>query len=209
MRIVVFGASGRTGRLLVQQALEAGHEVTAFVRDLAKLALESPRLRVVKGELDDPAALEAAIRGQDAVLVTLGPVRGGRKDIMEAAARAILGAMRKLGVRRLVTLTGAGVAQPGDAPKAFNRLMSVLLSLFAREVVEDSKRHVELVRGSGLDWTVVRVPMLTDGPRTGQYRVGMVGINSGARIARADVADFMLKALTDSNLVGKSPVISY
>lgn len=209
MKISVFGASGRTGKPLVEQALAAGHEVTAFVRDPAKLGLSHARLQLVKGDIGDAAAVEAAIRGQDAVLITLGRAKGGRKDIMEAGAKAILPAMQKLGVRRLVTLTGAGVAQPGDAPKAFDRVMGVLLRTFAKEVLEDSKRHVELVRQSGLDWTVVRVPVLSDGPRTGKYRVGMVGTDSGARIARADVADFMLKAVSDPSYIGKSPVVSY
>lgn len=209
MRIAVFGASGRTGRPLVKQALEAGHDITAFVRDPAKLGMNHARLQALKGDISDAAAVEAAIRGQEAVLIALGPVKAGRKDIMEAGARAILPAMQKLGVRRLVTLTGAGVAQPGDAPKAFDRIMSVLLRTFAKEVLEDSKRHVELVRASGLDWTVVRVPVLGDGPPTGKYRVGMVGVGSGARIARADVADFMLRAVGDSSFIGRSPVVSY
>lgn len=147
--------------------------------------------------------------GSEAVLSGLGPVRGGRKDVMEVAAKTLIGVMKKTGVRRLITLTGAGVAQPGDEPKAFNHLMSFLLGVFAKEVQLDSTRHVEAVRASGLDWTIVRVPMLGNGPRIGQYRVGMVGLNSGARINRADVADFMLKQLGDPAHIGKAPVVSY
>lgn len=209
MKITVFGASGRTGKLLVEQALAAGHEVTAFVRDPAKLGLQHERLRIVQGNLDESAKVEQAIAGQDVVFSALGPVRGGRKDLMELAAKQILPAMKKQGVRRLVTLTGAGVAQPGDQAKAFNRFMSFLLGVMARDVLEDSTRHAEMVRGSGLDWTIVRVPVLADGPAQGQYRVGMVGVNSGARINRADVAAFMLKAATDPSLIGKAPVVSY
>jgi putative NADH-flavin reductase len=208
MKITVFGASGRTGKLLVEQALAAGHAVTAFVRDPAKLGLQHERLRIVQGNLDESAKVEQAIAGQDVMFSALGPVRGGRKDIMELAAKQILPAMQN-GVRRLVTLIGAGVAQPGDEPKAFNRFMSFLLGVMARDVLEDATRYAELVRGSGLDWTIVRVPVLADGPAQGKHRIGMVGVNSGARINRADVADFMLKAATDEEMVGKSPVISY
>lgn len=209
MKIVVFGASGRTGKLLVEQALAAGHEVTAFVRDPAKLGLQHERLRVVQGRLEEAEKVEQAMAGQDVVFSALGPVRKERKDVMELAAKQTLPAMKKHGVRRLVTLTGAGVPQPGDQPKAFNRLMSFLLGLLAKEVLEDSIRHAELVRGCGLDWTIVRVPVLADGPAQGRYRIGMVGVNSGARINRADVAAFMLKAATDPEMIGKAPVISY
>ncbi|WP_027894225.1 NAD(P)-dependent oxidoreductase [Calidithermus chliarophilus] len=209
MKITVLGATGRTGKQLVEQALAAGHEVRAFVRNPAKLGLSHPRLELIQGELDDVGALERAVAGQDAVLSALGPVRGGRKDLMELAARNVTAAMKKAGVRRLITLTGAGVAQPGDEPKAFNRLMSFLLGVFAKDVQLDSTRHAEIVRASGLDWTIVRVPVLTDGPKTGKYRVGMVGINSGSRISRADVAHFMLEQLGSKEHVGRSPMVSY
>lgn len=209
MNITVLGASGRTGQELVKQALEQGHQVTAYVRNPAKLTFSHPRLRVVQGELGDPARLEEAIAGSEAVLSGLGPVRGGPKDIMEVAAKTLIPVMKKAGVGRLITVTGAGVAQPGDQPKAFNRLMSFLLGVMAKDVLLDSARHVEAVRASGLDWTIVRVPVLADGPRTGRYRVGMVGLNSGARINRADVAHFMLAQLGDPAHIGKSPVVSY
>ncbi|ADH62699.1 NmrA family protein [Allomeiothermus silvanus DSM 9946] len=209
MKVVVFGASGRTGKLLVEQALAAGHEVTAFVRDPSKLGIRHERLRVVQGKLEETEKVEQAIAGQDVVFSAVGPVRGERKDIMELAAKQILSAMKKHGLRRLVTLTGAGVPQPGDQPKIFDRLMRFLLGVLAKDVLQDSIRHAELVRDSGLDWTIVRVPVLTDGPARGNYRIGMVGVNSGARISRADVAAFMLKAATDKEMIGKAPVISY
>lgn len=209
MKIVVFGATGKTGKLLVQQALSQGHEVTVYVREPAKLEPASGRLRVVVGQISDAAKISEAVLGQDAVLSALGPVRGGSKTIMEDAARNIATAMQKAGVRRFITLTGAGVAQPGDQPKAFNKFMSFLLSVLAKDVVLDSAKHVQAVRASGLDWTVVRVPMLTDGPHTGQYRVGKVGVNDGPRISRADVADFMLKQLQDRSYLGQAPVIGY
>jgi putative NADH-flavin reductase len=208
MNIAILGATGRTGRPLVLQALEAGHEVTAFVRDRSKLGLEHPKLRVVRGEIGDAAALESAIAGSAAVLSALGPVRGGPKEIMTVAARSIVAAMQKTGVRRLVTLTGAGVDQPGDEPKAFNKFMSVMLNLFAKDILTDSREHARIVRASGLDWTIVRVPVLTDAPAKGVYRVGMVGIDDGARIPRADVATFMLRALEDRTQVGAAPVLS-
>jgi putative NADH-flavin reductase len=209
VNIVVFGATGRTGQPLVKQALAAGHTVTAYVRDPAKLDLNHAKLRVVQGQLNDPAKLEAAVRGQYAVLSALGPVKGGSKTVMEEAARNLTIAMKNAGVHRLITLTGAGVAQPGDEPKAFNRFMSFMLNLMAKDVLLDSAKHAETVRRSGLEWTIVRVPMLTDDPHTGRYRVGKVGVDDGPRISRADVADFMLKQLSDKTYIGQAPVISY
>jgi putative NADH-flavin reductase len=209
MKLTIFGATGRTGRQLLTQALEAGHEVTAFVRDPSKLDITHSRLHVKRGDISDAKAVEDAINGQDAVLSALGPARGGPKDVMGAAARNIVAAMKSAGVRRLVTLTGAGVVQPGDAPKLFNRFMSLMLNTFAKDILTDSAEHARIVRDSGLDWTVVRVPMLTDGPRKGTYRVGMVGIDDGPRISRADVAEFMLKQLGPDAKPQTSPVISF
>jgi putative NADH-flavin reductase len=209
MKLTIFGATGRTGRQLLTRALEAGHEVTAFVRDPSKLGVTHSRLRVMQGDVYDASVVEDATKGQDAVLSALGPVRGGPKGVMGAAARNIVAGMKSTGVRRLVTLTGAGVAQPGDEPKLFNRFMSLMLNTFARDVLVDSAEYARIVRASGLDWTIVRVPMLTDGPRTGTYRVGMVGIDDGPRISRADVAAFMLRQLEPDAKPQTSPVISY
>jgi putative NADH-flavin reductase len=209
VKIIIFGATGRTGKALVEQALAAGHTVTAYVRDASKLSTQHPQLSVVVGTLNEFDKIVSAVAGQEAVLSALGPVRGGSKTVMEDSAKAITAAMKQTGVRRLITVTGAGVSQPGDRPKAFNKLMSFMLNTFAKDVLIDSTNHVDIVRSSNLDWTIVRVPMLTGGERKGQYRVGMVGDNDGPRISRADVADFMLKQLTDTSYIGKSPVISY
>lgn len=209
MRLLIFGATGRTGKPLVEQALAAGHEVTAYVRNASKLNVNHPKLETVEGNLNETKKIAEAMRGQDAVLVALGQVKGGSKTVMEEAAEVITNVMQKVGVRRLITLTGAGVAQPGDEPKAFNKFMSFMLNTFAKDVLKDSTKHAEIVRSSGLEWTIVRVPMLTDGERKGTYRVGKVGVDDGPRISRADVADFMLKQVSAKSYLGKSPVISY
>jgi putative NADH-flavin reductase len=209
MKLIIFGATGRTGKPLVEQALAAGHDVTAYVRNTSKLNITHPKLKVVTGSLSDAEKIANAVNGQDAVLVTLGQVKGGSKTIMEETAKVITTAMNKAGVRRLITLTGAGVAQPGDEPKMFNKFMSFMLNTFAKDVLKDSAKHAEIVRSSPLEWTIVRVPMLTDGERKGKYRIGKVGVDDGPRISRADVADFMLKQVTDKNYVGKAPVINY
>lgn len=216
MKIIVFGATGRTGLPLVTQALAAGHEVTAFVRNPSKLQISHAKLRIIDGNLEDAAVIETSINGQDAVLSVLGPIPNGRKDVMRIAFTNIIAAMHKTGVKRLISLTGAGVAQPGDQPKLINKFVSLMLNLISKDTIIDSSAHARLVRASNLDWTIVRVPMLTDAPANSlassptrpNVRVGMVGINDGVRIARSDVAAFMLKVLEDRSYVQAAPVIS-
>ncbi|MBA3424639.1 MAG: NAD(P)-dependent oxidoreductase [Rubrobacteraceae bacterium] len=209
MRVVVFGASGRTGRRLVEGALRRGHEVTAFVRDPSKLSLEHERLRVVGGDVMDAAAVEDAVAGRDAVLVALGHTKTSAKDVQLVGTRNIVGAMQRHGVRRIVSLTGAGVRDPEDQPKLFDRAITGLLRRLQRDVLEDAERHAEVIKNSGLEWVIVRGPVLTDGERKGGYRVGYVGKNSGTRISRADIADFMLDQLEDDVHLGRMPMVSY
>ncbi|WP_207955773.1 NAD(P)-dependent oxidoreductase [Rubrobacter marinus] len=129
--------------------------------------------------------------------------------MQERGTEHIVAAMKQHGVRRLVSLTGAGVRDPGDRPKLVDRVFSGLLKVLQRDVLEDAERHAEVVRRSGLDWVIVRAPRLTDGAATGEYRVGSVGENSGTKISRADVAGFMLRELTDDSYVGQAPMVSY
>lgn len=210
--LAVFGATGRTGQVLVRQALERGYEVRALVRDPAKLAAQQGNpegLEAVQGDATDPLAVERTVEGADPVVSMLGQVKGGSKTLLGTAAGHILGAMRRHGVKRLILLSGAGVSADGDQPKLMDRAIVGLLKLISREVYEDSLAAVQQVRSSALDWTVVRAPMLSDGPKTGVYRVGSVGKDSGTRISRADLADFILRELEDGGYRQKLPVVSY
>jgi len=209
MKVAVFGATGRTGRLLVERALGAGHEVVAFARDGSKLGLESGRLSVVEGDVRDGERVGAAVSGADAVLVALGHTKGSPEDVQTEGTRRIVAAMRESGVRRIVSLTGAGVRDEEDQPKVVDRAFVALLGRLQPAVLEDARRHAEVIRESGLDWTVVRAPRLTDGPHTGDYRTGYVGRGSGTKVSRADVADFMLRQLEDETYLGRMPMVSY
>lgn len=206
MKLVIFGASGATGRQLVEQALAAGHEVTAFVRDTTKLDIRHERLRTVKGDVADAGAVAQAVVGQDAVLSALGPAKPDF-NAMTLGARHILDAMRQHGVRRLVTLTGAGVPDPNDRPKLFNHVITFLLKRISPGVLEDAKRHVEQVRASDVDWTIVRVGRLNDGPKSGNVQVGWVGTGPKPFISRADVAAFMLRELEERKHLRLAPMI--
>jgi putative NADH-flavin reductase len=209
MKIIIFGASGRTGREVLKQALEAGHLVTAFVRTPSKVNMQHPNLRMAQSDVMNAVAVERAIAGQDAVISTLGPTRPPVPRMMETAARNILTAMSKHGVRRLIATTGAGVRQPEDQPKLMDTIIGVLLNLLAHEVIRDSAESVRLIQSSDLDWTIVRFPRLMDGPHTGKYRVGYVSKESSTQFSRADGADFIRKELTEKNWLRKLPLVSY
>lgn len=208
MKLAIFGATGRTGQHLLRLVLKEGHQVTVLVRDPAKLTEKSDRLTVVQGSLKDADCLDRVVKGADAVLSALGPANNQPTFDISQGMQAILTAMRVNGVKRLIVSAGAGVGDPDDAPKLFNRLINVLLKATSRYVYEDMLKTVALVRESGLDWTVVRVPMLTDDPATGQVKVGMVGKGMGPRISRADMAVFMLKQVKADQFLRKAPAIS-
>jgi putative NADH-flavin reductase len=209
MKLVVFGASRGVGYQVVEQALQAGHHVTAFVRTPSKFTLQHPNLSLVQGDSIDAAAVEKAIAGQDAVISALGPTRPPVPGMMETSAKNIVAAMKKQGVRRLISTTGAGVRQPEDQPKLADRLIGVLLNLLAKDVVLDSAANVKVIQDSDLDWTVVRYPRLVDGPRTNKVRVGYVSKDSSTQLSRADGASFILKELTEKNWLRKLPLASY
>ncbi|MBE2236630.1 MAG: SDR family oxidoreductase [Caldilineaceae bacterium] len=208
MKIAVFGASGRTGRHVVEQALAAGHEVVAFARTPSRLGVEHMHLTVVQGDVQDKAQVNQAVAGVDAVISTLGPTENKPDYQVTAGTENIIAAMYAHGVRRLVISAGAGVGDPNDAPKFMNHVVNLLLKLVARHVYEDMKRVVELVRASNLDWVIVRVPMLTDDAPTGVVQVGYVGKGMGMRISRADMAEFMLRQVSDDAYLHKAPAIS-
>jgi putative NADH-flavin reductase len=196
MRVVVFGSTGGTGQELVAQALARGHQVTAFARDPAAVRATHPRLRAVQGDALDPAAVEDAVDGQQAVLSALGGAPGGPPHVKSQATGNLVKAMRATGVRRLVVVSGMHAAAFDGHPEELTAPLRLLLPRLARlrALFEDNVRTEALVRESDLDWVVVRPAILTDGPRTGAYRTGpplRFGLRS--RIARADVAELMLR----------------
>jgi len=205
MRLLMVGATGGTGLALVEQALERGHDVTALVRNPTRLRLSHPRLTVVSGDVMQTATLDAAVRGQGAVLSALGHKQWFRPTrILSAGTGNIIGAMRRHGVRRLVVETALGV---GDAWWQMGLYYTLFVRIFILPLYfHDKKRQEALVRASGLDWTLVRPGALNNGPRRGVYRQGpRVGHWLWTvRISRADVAAFMLDQVTDRRYVGSA-----
>jgi len=191
LRLFVVGATGGTGRELVRQALERNHRVTAFVRSPQKLGPPRDGLRVIEGDVLDADAVAAALAGHDAVLSAMGPPGPGRTTITSESARTTVTAMRASGVRRLLLVGVAVLFEDGGM------MADLLRKTLLRNVADDSAAMERIVKGSELDWTIVRPPRLTNGPRTGRYGVlddhlpGGAG-GGAAKISRADVADFLL-----------------
>lgn len=208
MKLAIFGATGRTGKPLLNQALKAGHEVVALVRTPSKLTIQNPKLTVLEGDAMNPAEVDNVVQGSDAVISVLGQSKDSPRDMQTITITNIIAAMNKYGVKRLVSLTGAGVDDPRDRPKFVNHLIKMALKMMSGHVLKDAENHADAIRKSNLDWVIVRGPMLTDGPHTGNYRVGWVGVNTGSRISRANLADFILKQTTDTTYLGQAPVVS-
>jgi putative NADH-flavin reductase len=192
LRLAVFGATGRAGRVVVEHALRRGHEVGALTRDPTRIRPHA-RLRVVGGDVRDPVAVARTLHGADAIVSTLGRQRRG-PDVCTNGMRTVLSTVAGNGPRRLIVLSNYGVAD------SRRRTAYVAVSwLLQPAVLRDKEQMEALLRDSDTDWTVVRAPVLTNGPRTGQHRTGTdLRLSFTARISRADLAEFILTELHDN-----------
>ncbi len=202
MNLVVLGATGGTGMEVVRQALQRGHSVTALVRSPDRLNPFGGRITVKQGDLLSSADLQQVIQGHDAVLSCFGPrlpVSKADAHLLQQFAGVLTSAMVKTNVRRIVVESVAFLFKNAVFPPAY-----VLGRLFFRQVVDDASAMERVFAGSQLDWTMVRPPELTDKPYTGKYRVRQSQLPLfGLKIARADVADFMITAAENCSWVGK------
>jgi uncharacterized protein YbjT (DUF2867 family) len=199
MQLTIFGATGRTGRLLVEQALAARHDVTAVVRDPNRLPVPSQaRLQVVVADVMDPAEIVPAVEDADAVLSALGPNGRGPTTISGDSSRSIIEAMEKCGADRLITITGSIVDDAGDGFFMSHVLKPLARRTFLRDVCADMRRAEEEVHASNLDWTIYRPPRLTDKPASGRSRTAIDrNVPRGTTIPRADLANYILEHLDD------------
>lgn len=209
MKILVLGATGATGRLIVGKAVANGYEVVALVRSKAKAA-DLAGAELIEGDARDPAALTRAIAGCDAVVSSLGTAMSPFKEVtlLSTATRALVGVMAEQNIRRLVCITGLGAGDSrGHGGFFFDRL---LLPLMLRKVYEDKDRQEDAIRASTLNWTIVRPTVLNDKPARGGVKAltDLSGVHRGS-IARADVAEFVLQQLTEDTWLRKAPLITW
>jgi putative NADH-flavin reductase len=210
MRLTIFGATGATGKCLVEQALPAGNEVTAVVRDPARLAVASqPLLHVVTADVLDPDSLVPAVTGADAVLTAIGPHGTGRTTISHDSVTSIATAMQKAGTRRLIMVSGSIVTDHGESRYMHYLVKPVVRLTFLRHVCADMRQAEDAVRGSGLDWTIMRPPGLTSKPASGKYRTAIDrNLPHGFTASRADLAASMLAAIGDPATVRRHVAIA-
>jgi len=212
MNLLIFGATGGTGRAIVTRALEQGHRVTAFARNPAAIKTKHKNLVVVQGDILDYASVERAVKGQDAVLSALGAKAIRRNTTISDGTRNIIKAMEKYEVKRFVFVSSISIGDSKPQQRQFGLLYKIIIfPLLLRNMFQDKEIQERYIRQSTLDWVIVRPAVLTNGPRTGVYRSEFSATDKSikAKISRADVADFMLKQLTDDTYVHKTPSLSY
>jgi putative NADH-flavin reductase len=204
MKLLVFGASGKTGREVVRQALARGFQVTAFVRTTARLPLAHANLRLVTGDITDSTTVGRVVSGQTGVISTLGVGTPLRHDpVVIDGVRTIARASEHASVERLVYMSFIGVSNSRDAAGFF--LKHLATTVLRHEVADHEIKEAAIV-DSFVDWTIVHAPKLTNGRLTAAYRVGeQIRARSPLpMISRADVADFLLRQLTDLAFIRKT-----
>ena len=185
MKLAIFGATGKVGRALTARALEVGHEVTALVRDPAKLTIAHPKLRVVKGDATNATDVQAVVQNQDAVLNALGPTKTSAKNVLEVNTRLVIAAMKQYGVGRTVIVGGAGMRMPQDSKDFGTQAIGWIISKIIADAVADKQRQLELLKNSGVEFVILRAPQITP----------------------ADLSDAMLEMLVSDQFLGTAPAI--
>ncbi len=193
MKVIVFGATGKTGQHVLRAALSHGHEVTAFGRSVERIDLDDPALATHKGDVFDTDSVTGAVAGHDAAIVCLGSTGLRDTTTLSTGTAAVVDAMVEHDVQRLVVMSAAGV---GDSWQQIPRSSKLLFRTMLRNVFKDHEGQEAIVEQSPLDWTIVRAAVLKDGPGTGHYTASNTGPNT--RITRADAAAALVDQLDDS-----------
>ena len=204
MNVIIFGANGKTGRLVVEKLLEGGHEVTAFVRDSSKLKIQDAHLHITEGQATNKKAVRDAINGKELVISCLGSDKGLKKTtILHEMTSNIVAAMKEHNVTRIIYMASAGI--DNEIPGVIGKITTMLLG----NVLKDHRNAVEEIKKNKLVYTIARPLSLTDHPYTGKYREAKTGIpEKGRSISRADVADFIIRAMTDEQYLQQSIALS-
>lgn len=208
MKLALFGATGLTGGLLLSQALEQGHEITALVRDPSRVSLSHPRLTVLGGSPTDASDVERCVQGADAVIHCLGI--GGKGDgrpttLVSDSVKAVLTAMMQHGVPRIVCMSNVGAG--GSGTWFANRIVLPLFVRWLLPIIEDKERMEAALRASSVEWVSVRLPNIVEGPER-PLRTSEDGRGLGLSITAASAARFLLDQVTSSDWVRSAPSIS-
>lgn len=210
MKLIVFGATGGTGKQVVEQALQAGHQVTVVVRNPAAFPVQHPQLIIHQGDVLRPVNFDQVLAGADAVVSCLGI--HGRKPtkVYSEGVINIAQAMRKVGTTRIICLSSVGVVIPPRSSILVKLATKYVLQRLFKHLYEDMLRMEAVLQESDLNWTVIRPPQLTDTQRTGHYRTTInEPIRNPSKISRADLADYIVNYLTDEKTFKARIEITY
>lgn len=206
MKIIVFGANGKVGQKVVQKLLDKHLQVRAFVHGHNSLPTHE-NLEIVTGDIHSTEQVWQAIQGCTAVISTLGSWGTKTKDIQVSAMNNIIPAMKEHKVRRIVSITGAGVFDEDDTPHLIDRLNRVALLTFARKVFRDGEDHLALLRQSKLDWTVLRSPIMKETDKPGYFVLNRAFPKPWETIVRDDVATALVELVDSKNWHQAAPFI--
>ncbi len=206
MKVLIAGAAGATGKLLVDRALAQGHQVTALLRDPTKLPARHERLSVVRADVLDAPSVERAVQGQDAVVFAVGAGLS-KSTVRTEGGKNVVRAMERAGVKRLVAMSTLGA---GESRKQMGFVADKLIvPLLLGRLVEDQNGMEAAIRASALDWVLVRPGELKDRPGRGSWKTSLDGAGVSRAVAREDVADFILEQLTSAQFLHQAPAIGY
>ena len=206
--IALFGGSGRTGQHFLQQALAENYAVRALVRSPEKITVKTDQLTLVQGDVLNYTDVLETIKGTDLVVSLFGHVKGSPDWLQTDGTRHIVRAMQEEQVNRIISLSGGGLPYEKDQPKLADKVIRFIMKVAVPKVLNDAIQHAEVLRNSDRAWTIVRGPRLTDEAKHGDYRVGWVGVNASTKISRADLADFILRLVEDTQYDGQMPFVS-
>ncbi|MER5757241.1 NAD(P)H-binding protein [Streptomyces sp. NPDC002088] len=211
MRVTVFGATGGIGRLVVQQLLDTGHQVTALTRSPDKLSLTHPSLTLITGQLSDRGAVAKAVTGAEAVISALGPSlkRSATGTQLADGTRTLVAVMNEQKVTRFIGLATPSLADPHDKPHWKHKVLPVMAKLMFPNALRELEGMTQAVTSSDLDYTIARITNPTDKPATSRSKSGFLGHDKvGSAMTRADIAAFLVSQLTDTRYKRAMPVIS-
>lgn len=212
LKIALFGATGRTGKLFLKKALEK-YQINALVRNPAKITIKHDGLELIEGDVLKKEDVSKTLAGADVVVSLVGRVKGSPEDLQTKAMMNIIEVMKTRNMKRLISLTGGGVRdqamdQPAFMDKMAVFIMKNLAGKTTRQVLRDGINHAEVIKESGLDWTIVRAPMLTEKPAKSKVEIGNVGGVQGFQLTREDLAGFILEEIEKNNYVHQMPFVT-
>ena len=208
-KIALFGASGKTGQHFLNAALAKGYKVIALVRNGNSITQAHTNLTVVEGDVLNYTDVNKVVEGADIVVSLFGHVKGSPEWLQTNGTKNIVQAMKQYNLARIISLTGGGVPYPAkDRPKFADKLIRTIMKIVVPKILNDGIKHCEILKQSGLSWTIVRGPRLTNDAKMGNYRVGWVGVNASTKISRADLADFIVTQLDDEQYIAQMPFVS-